>query len=240
MTKTIEEKTHAMHLLSEGLSRAAVSRLTGIDTKTLGRYWTRFQAEGEEFFKERRKPYSVKFKKTVLDDIKKKGQTISLVSAKYGVPAITIRRWIASKEKAGSSGLKDGRQRNTGPYWNKVQNRAGQAVTLALRSLSETTDGTMVREELQKRGAFENPIFGTFLINLFNMYSFLILKDEDDEKGRRMMAYTSARIQLYLIPHTVTLRQQTDELIDLPETTAFISTYLDSITALMNMESAQK
>ncbi len=175
MTRTPDEKTQAMRMLAEGQSRAAVSRLTGIDTKTLGRYWAAYQAEGEEAFKQKRK-YSVKFKMAVLDDIEKKGQTVALVSAKYGVPAITIKRWMASKEKGGNAALKDGRRGNVGPYWQQVQYRAGQAVTLAMRTLSETLDGAMVREVLEKRKVFDNPLFGSFLINLYDIYSFPISK----------------------------------------------------------------
>ena len=230
--RTPEQKTQAMRLIAEGQSRAAVSRLTGIDTKTLGLYWAAYQAEGEEAFKQKRK-YSVKFKMAVLDDIEKKGQTVALVSAKYGVPAITIKRWMASKEKGGNAALKDGRRGNAGPYWQQVQYRAGQAVTLAMRSLSETQDRTMVREVLEKRKVFDNPLFGSFLVNLYETYSFLILSDEGGKDGRRETAYTSARIQLYMLPRTLDQHRETEELLDLPETGTFITAYLDSIPKVM-------
>jgi transposase-like protein len=222
-----------MRLIAEGQSRAAVSRLTGIDTKTLGRYWAAYQAEGEKAFTQKRKHYSVRFKKTVLDDIEKKGQTVALVSAKYGVPAITIKRWMASKEKGGNAALKDGRRGNVGPYWQQVQYRAGQAVTLAMRTLSETQDGTMVREGLEKSKAFDNPLFGSFLINLYDIYSFLLLSDDGENKSPRELAYTSARIQLYAYPRTLDQHREIEELLELSETTTFISAYLNSIPKVM-------
>ena len=126
-----------------------------------------------------------------------------------------------------------GRRGNAGPYWQQVQYRAGQAVTLAMRSLSETQDGPMVREVLEKRKVFDNPLFGSFLINLYDIYSFLLLSDDGENKSPRELAYTSARIQLYAHPRTLDQHREIEELLELSETTTFISAYLNSIPKVM-------
>lgn len=244
MARTPEEKIHAMQLLAEGKSRAEVSRLTGFDTKTLAIYWTRYLKDGDAAFKRKRKGYSPKLKKAVIHDFETKNQSLSFLSAHYGIPIITLKRWMAAKEQKGFDGFKDGRHQNPGPRRIMTLYQVRRALTLSLHSLSNYPAGARVRTVLDERGAFKNPLFGFFMECLYGAYEFAYSREEFSRSHEDILkqAYITARLELRIIPPNLTEREmmeyrsqrkETEGLLELFEIDLFIHLFAKCIPAVI-------
>lgn len=244
MKHSINEINYAMQMLREGHSRRAVSRKTGIDTKTLNRYQHLSRAEGDKAPK-RKSSYTQEFKQSVINDVLNNQQTVSFVATKNALPAITVRRWIKQYQDNGEGGLTD--KRNKNPDNSEEQERFYQDRALTIRIINVVLDtfkyfgtdfGKPIPVFLIEHRAFENPEFGSFLIHILHACRFT-LERKDRKSGisftdnEMAVIYNTARLILATVPYKNTRRLQAEQLLEKQETQAFIFEFIDTVPILL-------
>ena len=223
----------AIELLEMGTPRRKVSSLTGIDVKTIGLYWTRFKDCGEKAFERQR--YSLELKRKIILKHLEENCRITSLSISYGIPAITIRRWVDQYKSRGINGLIDKREQShdkgkTGQEASKDI----QYTDLANHALKTTIDvfhvlGTKhtkrIPELLKEKDALLNPAFYDFLILICQ----IIYRYHPESS----IVYSLARLELLMISYDVATRREAETILNMPETTIFISEYIDTVNTLL-------
>lgn len=223
----------AIELLEMGTPKRKASFLTGIDVKTIGLYWTRFKDRGEKAFERQRYSLELK-KKIILKHLEDKCRITSL-SISYGIPTITIRRWVDQYKSKGLDGLVDKRKQSrdkgkTGQEPSK-DTRYMDLANYALKSTIDafhvlgTKQTKRIPELLKEKDALLNPAFYDFL--------FLICLIISRHHPEPSVVYNLARIELMMIPHDVTTRREAETILNMPETTIFISEYIDTVNTIL-------
>lgn len=220
----------AIRLLDSGIPKSQVCRRTGIDKKTLNIYWSRYKTEGEGAFNA--KQYSPETKREIIQKHLEKGLSISLLSQDYGIPDITIRRWIKRFRKDGEDGLNpQGQEAEEDQYWD-LTNRALRITSDTFRVFGKTSIIKRIPDMLNERGAFASPEFGGFLVTICR----LIVRDQAEPT----IAYNTARLILMTIPYKGTMRNEAEELLAMQETKMFVQQFIDTVGILNSAPNIKK
>lgn len=229
MSKTAEEKINAMKILTEGKSLAEVSRITGIDRKTLKIYWIRYHEEGEAAFIAKRKSYSMDYKITIVNEILQKHKSPSLVAAERGIPKITINRWVATLQEKGIEGLNDERHNNPGSRRHISRNLLDKVIEQSLVLLEKYAIGEEVRICLEENNVFNNKSFRDFLDILFVTYQ----EYSKNSIGRNALANDSGYDIIYKagyiffnLHHNFDENEILDKLLEISDIKFYVSVYI--------------
>lgn len=239
--KTAKEKIAAVKRLEEGQSINAVSLQTGIDKGLLNVYQTEFRQKGEEAFQGRRR-FTSQEKTEIVNKHIKDGIAITSLSVCYGIPAITIRRWIKAFVKKGQDGLRDLRKKeHVVPEQDK--RIIIRAIDMTFRSFRTfgTPFGKTIPNVLEGHLAFKNPAFGSFLLYFYRaLRYYLSCPDRTPPDGDRSFseeelsaAYGTARMLFSTIP--IDKRREAEVIIELKETSYFLSEFADSIPLAISL-----
>ena len=219
----------AIELLEMGTPRRKVSSLTGIDVKTIGLYWTRFKDHGEKAFERQR--YSLELKRKIILKHLEENCRITSLSISYGIPTITIRRWVDQYKSKGLDGLVDKRKQS------RDKGKTGQEpskdtrfMDLANYALKSTIDAfhvfsTKTPELLKEKDAIHNPMFYDFLLIICRIISRY--------HPESSVVYTLAKLELMMTPYDVATRREAETILNMPETTIFISLYIDTVSTIL-------
>ena len=243
MRKNALKLLEAMKLLSQGDSRNAVSKRTGISIGTLGRYWYRYLAEGNKAITEKRS-YPTEFKLGIIKEIKEKNSPIPFVANKYGVPSITIHRWMAAYDKD-QDGLIDKRYREQILIKNDedtqkdyTQTRQIIKATLDKIGSSKSTYYRAIKDALGNIRPFQNPVFNTLLFDIYRCYC--LLKEQTiEEKGAFVLSekdyttiFVTARTMMMMSKNEQALQNKAIDMVEIPEIQSFICKFIDTIHSL--------
>ena len=225
--------TEAIKKLEKGSSLNSVSKDIGINVNTLSRYWHRYQELGEKAIIEKR-TYSLDFKMKVIEEVKNKNQSVSFVANKYGLPSITVRRWLKAIEK-GRDSLSDKRKLS-----DPVPN-VNDDYTYTIHCIEKTVERIHSYEEkyykniystLVDTKAFDYPAFNSYLHEVYRSSKFV----GEDIKGRRLPNYddylaicTDAKIMMQFKLYDPLLWHAAESLFKYPGVQGFVVQYLNTI-----------
>ena len=227
--KTKEEKIAAVkRVLIGGESKNSVSQRTGIDKHLLNMYIQQYKKHGESAFNEKkRRMYPQKQKEEIINKHLKDNIPLSTLSISYGIPTITLRRWIQAYKKGGAAGLKDKRTKEETPEEiarREQLKKDAHATDLVIERTNQffeeigTDLGKQIPQKLIQNKTFENPEFRCFLISF---YQALTSPDHRlDEAG----AYMFARLSLMVtVPYSK--RNKADVILSHEDTTVYLHAF---------------
>lgn len=160
----------------EGAPATQVARKYSIDRDTLNSYATRYRLEGEKAFEPHH--YSMEEKKELINRHIDKGVSTSMLAVDTGIPETTIKRWVDSYKKDGEDGLLGIRHsRRNQKIMMEEELRMTHAVisdTFKFFDKQGKVWGQEIRQFFEDNKAFQNPIFATYMVNLYHNYRILI------------------------------------------------------------------
>lgn len=253
MKKSNEEIIGAVHRLEAGEPKYSVSKGTGIDRKSLTTYFTRYKRDGESAFDGQR-VFSLEEKLDCVNRILVKRMAIGLVSADTGIPNTTLKRWVKAYQDRGQEGLitkreidaiKKEEERNNKEMFDRDCRCVNKVSDMVMRLLSDqgTEYEKSIPLKLKGWGVYNNPVFGTFLLDFYR--ACLMIKNSQTIKPKKgeyfseeslKTAFAFARFKLMAFLHDGTKRKETERIIQEKETQIFLSEFAETIPIMFLLE----
>ena len=237
--KSIPEIAQAVERANAGTPINLICRQTGIDKKTLGVYLSRYRTDKDGAFQ--RRSYPEALKQEIVNKHFHRDLSAPLLSADYGIPAITIRRWIERYSMYGNEGLRDGRhkeKKDTTPEKEEDIMTVGRIITVVLENMRGSTDEDVSRipQDLVSKGAFRNPEFGSFLVWVYDIGKLIMTESDRRPEGENRFTeeegatiLTTAKMLLMMVPYKGTRRREAETLIEDEGAKIFIQEFIDRI-----------
>lgn len=245
MIKEEQIKT-IIQLIREGKSLQEIKRQTGLDPKTILRYYHLYKNNGN-VADTCHEGYTLEKKLGIVRRVLERNISVNTIAIEEGIPAITIRRWIKTYEALGPDGLSDKRAKNRGAakkeseteaeFSQKEIEKTNATIELSfnyLRSLKN--DLKTVPNMLVSWGAFDNPSFNYFLLHFFRACS-LVLSDNTEQNldDKFSTSYVVARLMLATIPYDKdSQRKKAEEIIESFNGSMFLKVFGKNIPRVMD------
>lgn len=246
--KTNREKLEAVkRVLEGGQSKNAVCQQTGIDKHLLSIYISQYQKNGEAAFAQKNRSYPVKLKEEVIHKHLEDNIPLSSISVSYGIPTITIRRWLRSYKENGHEGLVDKRERTEDSVKREQREQFESDSRAVERVIGRTnqylldkgTDMSIwILEQMVKLKAFQNPSLWFFFMNYYKAYTRLTGSIQNDS-----LSYGFARIMFLGIPYDGTRRKEAEDILNSAEMNVYLqafSLFAPSVANEIKNESDEK